>query len=137
MTELKRTSLIRRAMSAGQGRIVFAGALLAALFAGVGVFHVSSHVSVVRAGYELDQVQRRYNELLRENEHLKMERATLRSAPRLESIARARLGLLPPTPGQVVVFKPGAALSRGPVATRTVGNKAVASVARAQPPGNP
>ncbi len=101
MTELKRTSMIRRAMGAGQARLVVVGALLAGLFAGVGVFHASARVAVVRAGYELDQEQTRLKQLQRENEHLKLERATLRSAPRLEAIARARLGLQPPSAGQI------------------------------------
>jgi cell division protein FtsL len=105
MNELKRTSMIRRAMAAGQGRVVAAFALVAALFAAVGVFHAATHVSVVRAGYELGQADARYRELLHENEHLKLERATLRSAPRLEAIARARLGLVPPTAGQIVSIK--------------------------------
>ena len=131
MTDLRRTSMIRRAMAAGQGRVVLAGALVAALFAAVGVFHAATHVSVVRAGYELGQVEAKYREALRENEHLKMERATLRSAPRLEAIARARLGLVPPSASQVVAIKPGPA--RGPVAPA----QTVAAVARTRPPRNP
>ncbi|MGC4122888.1 MAG: cell division protein FtsL [Myxococcales bacterium] len=105
MNELKRTSMIRRAMAAGQGRIVLAAALVTALFAGVGVFHASTHVAVVRAGYDLDKVQNQVKVLKSENEHLKLERATLRSAPRLESIARARLGLQAPMAGQIVAIK--------------------------------
>ncbi|HEY3447323.1 MAG TPA: cell division protein FtsL [Myxococcales bacterium] len=105
MNELKRTSMIRRAMAAGQGRIVFAAALVTALFAGVGVFHASTHVAVVRAGYDLGKVTTTCDALQRENEHLKLERATLRSAPRLEAIARARLGLVAPSAGQIVAMK--------------------------------
>ena len=105
MNELKRTSMIRRAMAAGQGRIVLAAALVTALFAAVGVFHASTHVAVVRAGYDLDKVQKRVDVLKSENEHRKLERATLRSAPRLEAIARARLGLVPPSAGQIVSMK--------------------------------
>jgi cell division protein FtsL len=105
MNDLKRSTMIRKVMASGQGRVVFLGACVAALFAAVGVFHAATHVSVVRAGYELGQVEAKYRELLRENEHLKMERATLRSAPRLEAIARARLGLVPPNAGQIVAVR--------------------------------
>ena len=105
MNELKRTSMIRRAMAAGQGRLVFAAALATALFAAVGVFHAATHVSVVRAGYDLGKVEAQVRALQRENEHLKMERATLRSAPRLEAIARARLGLVSPNAGQIVALR--------------------------------
>ena len=111
MNELKRTSAIRRAMTAGQGRVILASALVAVLFAAVGIFHAASHVSVVRAGYDLDKVQAQVRALQRENEHLKLERATLRSAPRLEAIARARLGLVPPAAGQIVALGPRKQLS--------------------------
>lgn len=123
MNELKRTSMIRRAMAVGQGRVVLTGALLAALFAGVGVFHAATHVSVVKGGYELGKIESKYRDTLRENEHLKMERATLRSAPRLEAIARARLGLVPPAAGQIVTLKPQARLKaalRSPEAGKLV-----------------
>ena len=119
MTKLKRGSKIRKAMTAGQGRIVLAGALVAALFSAVGIFHAAMHVAVVRSGYQLSQVTARYNDVLRENEHLKMERATLRSAPRLEAIARARLGLIPPAAGQVVAV-PLTRESKSPLPEKTL-----------------
>jgi cell division protein FtsL len=86
------------------------------LLAGVGVFHTAARVSVVKAGYELGRAEARYRELLRENEHLKVERATLRSAPRLEAIARARLGMAPPSASQIIVIQPAAARASTPVA---------------------
>jgi cell division protein FtsL len=93
------------------------GALLAGLFAAVGVFHASARVAVVRAGYEVDQEQTRLKQLQRENEHLKLERATLRSAPRLEAIARARLGLQPPSAGQIQSVRKAKAEKVGAVAS--------------------
>jgi len=133
MNELKRTSMIRRAMVAGQGRIVLSAALVTCLFAAVGIFHAGTHVAVVRAGYDLNKIHGEVQGLQRENEHLKMERATLRSAPRLEAIARARLGLVPPSAGQIVAIKPrklaAAASSEAP---------ALASAAQpARRPNNP
>jgi len=132
MTDLKHTSSIRRAMAVGQGRVVLAVAVVAALFAAVGVFHAWTHVSVVRAGYGLGQVETGYRELLRENAHLKMERATLRSAPRLEAIARARLGLVPPVASQIVAVKPAGAAPARPAPEKTV-----AAVARKDLVRNP
>lgn len=102
MNDLRRNSSIRRVVTAGQSRLVLRFVLVAALFGAVGLFHAATHVSVVKAGYDLNKVEREYREALREHEHLKMERATLRSAARLESIAKSRLGLLPPAAGQVV-----------------------------------
>ena len=46
-------------------------------------------------------------ELLREQERLKMERATLRAAPRLEAIAKARLGMSAPSASQLVSLRIG------------------------------
>lgn len=103
MNDLKRKSSgIRKAMAQGQGRLVAAGSLVALLFAGVGVYHTSNRVEGVKAGYELSKVEAEYRSLLREHEHLKMERAMLRSPQRLETIARARLGLTAPAPTQIV-----------------------------------
>ena len=137
MTEMKHTSMIRRAMAVGQARIVVAFAMAALLFAAVGVFHAATRVSVVRAGYELGQAEAKYKEQLRENEHLKLERATLRSAPRLEAIARARLGLLPPSPSQLIVIKPQALPSARSAGEKAVPDKTVAAVARPQISRNP
>ncbi|MGI5861186.1 MAG: cell division protein FtsL [Myxococcales bacterium] len=110
-------SSVRRAVSAGQARVVLNFALVAAMFAAVGVFHASTRVAVVKAGYELGKVEREYRELLREHEHLKMERATLRSAARLEAIAKAKLGLAPPVAGQVITV---GATRPAPAPDRTV-----------------
>ncbi|HCF61201.1 MAG TPA: cell division protein FtsL [Myxococcales bacterium] len=110
-------SSVRKAVSAGQARLVLNLALVAALFTAVGVFHASSRVAVVKTGYDLGKVEREYRELLREHEHLKMERATLRSAARLEAIAKAKLGLAPPVAGQVVSLGSG---RPAPAADRTV-----------------
>ena len=106
MKELRRAanSSIRRARCAGQSRVVLHFALIAALFAAVGLFHTSSRVAVVKAGYALGKVSREHSDLMREHEHLEMERATLRSASRLEAIAKARLGLVPPVAGQVAAM---------------------------------
>ena len=123
MNDLKRSARasIRRTLTAGQARLVLLAALLASLFAAVGVFHTASRVAVVRAGYALGQVEREYRELLREREHLRLERATLRSAPRLEAFARARLGMAAPVAGQLVTM-------RGPM--RPTPDRTVAQVSR-------
>jgi cell division protein FtsL len=121
MNDLKRsaTSSMRKAMSAGQARTVLFAALLGGIFAAVGVFHTACRVAVVRAGYELGKVEKENRELLREREHLRMERATLRSAPRLEAFARARLGMSPPTAGQLISMH-GKAPAAAPAAVAQV-----------------
>ncbi len=77
-------------------------ALLSLLFSSVGVIHVTSRVLVVHAGYRLSALENEGRLLTRENDRLKIELATLRSAARLERIAREKLGLMPPAAGSVI-----------------------------------
>jgi cell division protein FtsL len=75
--------------------------LLVALFAVVGVVHVTSRVLVVKAGYELSRLDTERQDLAREKAKLELELATLRSPSRLETVAREKLNLGPPAGGTV------------------------------------
>ena len=77
-------------------------ALLCALFASVGIMHVTSRVMVVRAGYELSKLDQERTELSRERDKLKLELATLKSPSRLEPLARGPLGLIPAPAGRII-----------------------------------
>jgi len=66
--------------------------------------HVWLRLQVVQMGYVLSTVSKLQSRLEQENRELKVEWATLTSPERLEALARARLGLLPPEKGQVVVL---------------------------------
>ncbi len=79
--------------------------LLCGLFAGVGILHVSSRVLVVRTGYVLSDLENDNRELVRENDRLRLELATLKSPTRLERLARNELGMTPPPPGAVLTLK--------------------------------
>ena len=81
-------------------------ALLSALFAAVGVWHVASRVVVVRAGYRLSQLTQENEALSREHDRLKLELATLKSPQRLEKLARERLAMGAPAPGAVIRVSP-------------------------------
>lgn len=87
------------------------GALLFALFAAVGILHVSSRVLVVDAGYRLSQAEARQRTLTRENDQLKLELATLRSPARLERLAREQLGMSMPR-GPLVISLPARRVPR-------------------------
>ena len=82
--------------------VVGRAALLVAALAVVGVFHVWSHTCVTTAGYRLGELQRAAETLRAERNRLEVEVATLRAPGRLETYARARLGMAPPAPGAVV-----------------------------------
>jgi cell division protein FtsL len=140
MNDLKRKgSRIRKAMAQGQGRLVLAGALVALLFAAVGVFHTAARVEGVRAAYELGKVEAEYRELLRVNKDLKLELASRRSAPRLENIARERLGLSPPSAAQIVsmVGRKTAVASANAEPAGSAQAKAVAQLSRERATRNP
>lgn len=76
--------------------------LLFALFAGVGLLHVTSRVLVVDMGYRLSKAESESRALTRENDRLKLELATLKAPARLEKLAREKLGMTMPTGSSVV-----------------------------------
>jgi cell division protein FtsL len=80
--------------------------LLFALFAAVGILHVTSRVLVVDMGYRLSKAQSEGNTLTRENDRLKLELATLRAPARLEKLAREQLGMMMPAGSAVVSLQP-------------------------------
>ncbi|MFL5354412.1 cell division protein FtsL [Archangium sp.] len=67
--------------------------LLFALFAGVGILHVTSRVLVVDMGYRLSKAETEERALTRENDRLKLELATLKNPARLEKLAKEKLGM--------------------------------------------
>ncbi len=80
--------------------------LLFALFAAVGILHVTSRVLVVDMGYRLSKAQSEGNALTRENDRLKLELATLKAPARLERLAREQLGMMMPPGSAVVSLQP-------------------------------
>jgi cell division protein FtsL len=78
---------------------------LFALFAGVGILHVTSRVLVVDMGYRLSKAQAEERALTRENDRLKLELATLKNPARLEKLAREKLGMSMPS-GPLVIALP-------------------------------
>jgi len=80
---------------------ILPAALVVGLLAAVGIVHVSSRVMVVRVGYELSKLDAERTALIREQNALKLELATLTSPARLEPRARQELGLTPPPAGAV------------------------------------
>jgi len=105
-----------RARGGAAGQSVLAELLpfviLAVAFVGVGVFHVTARVMVVEAGYRLSRLEGEHRALIRENDTLKLELATLKSPARLEKLARADLGMMPPPPG--AVYSPSRIKARTP-----------------------
>lgn len=78
----------------GLGVLVLAGALS----------YVWQHTQVVRLGYEIERLRETRAVLEQERKALRLEMGQLRSLRRVEEIARTRLGMVTPKPGQVVLI---------------------------------
>jgi cell division protein FtsL len=76
------------------GVLILAGALL----------YVWQHTTVVRLGYEVERLRERHAALVQEHKGLRLELGRLRSLRRVEEIARKRLGMVTPEPGQVILM---------------------------------
>ena len=101
---MRRTSPTPRAPGAPRTRRPLAGrlaraALLAALPAALGVFHIWSHTRVVEAGYALGALQTEHTKLSSEHDRLRVEVESLREPAGLLEYARSRLGMTPPVEG--------------------------------------
>ena len=68
------------------------------------LLYVWVHIHVVGLGYEIERLRERHAALVQENKALRLEMGQLRSLRRVEELARTRLGMVTPKPGQVVVI---------------------------------
>ncbi len=84
--------------------------------AGAGLFHTWLRIQGLNMGYRLSAVTHAHKKLLRENEELRLEVATLKAPSRIEHLARTRLHMVTPRQGQVVVVREPP-LQRAPTAT--------------------
>lgn len=78
---------------------VVAGVLMVV---GVALLLVWVRLQATRTGYQLSAARHLVHKLEQEQRELEIEIATLTSPRRLETLARERLGMGPPTPGQIV-----------------------------------
>jgi cell division protein FtsL len=81
------------------GRQVGLGAVVALAIA---LCLVWIRLQVVNTGYEISSARQLERRLEQEERELRIEVATLTSPRRLETVARTRLGMGPPAPGQIV-----------------------------------
>lgn len=63
-----------------------------------------SRVQCVDAGYEISRATQHQQELITLQNNLKIELASLKSPDRIAKIAKKKLGLVTPTPKQMVVI---------------------------------
>ena len=80
----------------------FAFALLVVALVGSAVFMTAwRRVAFINVGYEIKQLEELESRYLHLQKELEIEKAMLNSPERIERIARTRLGLTDPEPGQV------------------------------------
>ena len=97
--------------------ILFVGVLAAA--APVAAYLVQQ-MQFVQTRYQIEEQRSRLQRLEETERRLRIERATLEALPRVEERARGELGLVHPTPRQVVVVR-SSATSRRTASSRTPG----------------
>jgi len=66
--------------------------------------YVWQHIQVLRLGYALEDLRARRATLLQEQKTLTIELARLTALSRVEAMARGRLEMETPRPGQVIVL---------------------------------
>ncbi len=69
------------------------------------LLYVWQHIHVVRLGYDIEALREARAALVQENKTLRLEMGQLRSLKRVEEIARTRLGMVSPKPGQVLLIQ--------------------------------
>ncbi len=77
---------------------------LGVLILAVALLYVWQHTYVVRLGYEVEGLRERQLALVQEHKGLRLELGQFRSLRRVEEIARKRLGMVTPKPGQVLLM---------------------------------
>jgi len=66
---------------------------------------VWSRLGVVQVGYEISQANKVYQGLVKENQRLRVEVASLKSPSRIEEIAKNQLGFINPRPEQIIIIQ--------------------------------
>ncbi len=88
-----------------RGLATFTAATMACvLVAAAALFHLWIRTRVTERGYQLSRLSGEYRDLTREHESLQIRAAELKSAQRIEELARERLGMGPPALDRVVVL---------------------------------
>lgn len=91
-----------RARPAGERRLGRIVGLGAALVVAIALLLVWVRLQTVHTGYRLSAARHLAHRLAQEQRELELEIAMLTSPPRLEALARERLDMRPPVPGQIV-----------------------------------
>mgnify|MGYP001089470967 FL=1 len=74
------------------------------IFLGGLLFFTWCRVQTIETGYEISKETRRHQDLISFQNNLKIELARLKSPERIAKIAKNQLGLITPTPEQMIII---------------------------------
>ena len=103
-------NVIREADSKNQRDYIVVTALAAMFLFGLFAY-AWQHYQWIQYGYRIEEAQKKKDQLAEVGRQLRLERASLRSPQRIDSIARGELGMVVPAPGQLVTFSADAPLT--------------------------
>lgn len=69
------------------------------------LFYVWQHIQVVRLGYQIEGLREERATMIQEGKALNVKLSRLRSLKRVEKLARRKLGMVNPTPGQIIFLQ--------------------------------
>lgn len=95
------------AASAGSGVSLLKAGLCITFIACSAAALVWPHLEMVKIGYRLANLEHQREKLLQDRRVLRIEIAALRQLDRIESIARKKLEMVFPAPGQIVYVRTG------------------------------
>jgi cell division protein FtsL len=78
--------------------------LLMTIFIGELLFFTWCRVQTIGTGYEISKETQRHQDLINFQNTLKVELARLKSPERIANIAKNQLGLITPTPEQMIII---------------------------------
>ena len=108
-------SRIRKSVDLEMSRDLCSWLLLGFIVLGSFLFLAWQHVRIRETGYRIEQVRSETEEIKQENSLLSVQRASLRSPQRIDTIARANLGMTMPSQGQRIVLDSTHTLGEQPV----------------------
>ena len=103
-------NVVREADSGSRRDYIVVTALAAVFLLGLFAYGWQ-HYQWIQYGYRIEEAQKKKDLLAEIGRQLRLERASLRSPQRIDSIARGELGMVAPAPGQLVTFSADAPLT--------------------------
>ncbi len=88
----------------GKQKVMVVWIIFMAVFIAEFLLYAWSRVQCVDAGYEISRATHHQQELITLQNNLKIELASLKSPDRIAKIAKKKLGLITPTPKQMIII---------------------------------